>query len=133
MTIPAHSSPNLPHISAIVIGWLTEPHHRPLASLVAGWDAADWEAARWAVQVHGIGPLLDRAAECWPDADALHANLRSYLSEQRRLSGERVALLRDATRREQLARGAQAWARAHDADWTAARFEAIYDLVKRKT
>jgi hypothetical protein len=45
------------------------------------------------VQVHGIGPLLDRAAERWPDADALHPSLRSYLAEQRRLSAERVALL----------------------------------------
>jgi hypothetical protein len=93
MNVPVHHSPNLPRISAHVIGWLTEPCHRPLAPLVAGWDAADWEAARWAVQVHGIAPLLDRAAERWPDADALHPSLRSYLAEQRRLSGERVALL----------------------------------------
>src|SRR6476659_7146410 len=93
MTVPAHSSPNLPRISAIVTDWLTEPGHRPLAPLVAGWDAADWDAAHWAVQVHGIGPLLDRAAERWPDADALHPTLRRYLAEQRRLSGERVALL----------------------------------------
>jgi hypothetical protein len=93
MIAPAHHLPNLPRISAIVIGWLTELCHQPLAPLVAGWDVADWEAARWAVQVHGIGPLLDRAAEDWPDADALHPTLRSYLAEQRRLSGERVVLL----------------------------------------
>jgi hypothetical protein len=93
MTVAAHRSPNLPRISGIVIGWLTEPCHRPLAPLVTSWDDTDWEAARWAVQVHGIGALLDRAAERWPDADALHPTLRSYLAEQRRLSGERVALL----------------------------------------
>jgi hypothetical protein len=93
MTTPVHRSPNLPRISAIVIGWLTEPSHRPIAPQVSGWDEADWEAARWAVQVHGIAPLLDRAAERWPDADALHPTLRSYLVEQRRLSDERVALL----------------------------------------
>jgi len=93
MTVPAHSSPNLPRISATVVGWLTEPDHRPLAPLVAGWDAADWEAARWAVQVHGIGPLLDRAAERWPDADVLHPSLRGYLAKQRRLSSARVTLL----------------------------------------
>jgi hypothetical protein len=93
MPTPSHSSPNLPRISAAVIGWLTEPCHRPLAPLVAGWDDADWEAARWAVQVHGVGPLLDRAAERWPDADALHPSLHGYLAEQRRLSGARVALL----------------------------------------
>ena len=62
MSTSTQRSPNLPRISAIVIGWLTEPDHRPIAPLVAGWDEADWEAARWAVQVHGIGPLLDRAA-----------------------------------------------------------------------
>jgi len=93
MTVPTHRSPNLPRISAIVTSWLTEPDHRPLAPLVASWDAEDWEAARWAVQVHGVGPLLDRAAERWPDAEALHPTLRGYLAEQRRLSGERVALL----------------------------------------
>ena len=93
MLTPTQRSPNLPRISPIVIGWLTEPCHRPLAPLVAGWDTNDWEAARWAVQVYGIGPLLDRAAESWPDADALHPVFRSYLAEQRRLSGERVALL----------------------------------------
>ncbi len=93
MSTPVHRSPNLPRISASVIGWLTEPGHRPLAPLVAGWDDTDWEAARWAVQVHGIGPLLDRAAEHWPDADVLHPTLLSYLAEQRRLSGERLALL----------------------------------------
>jgi hypothetical protein len=95
MTVSAHHSANLPRISATVIGWLTEPQHRPLAPLVAGWDEHDWEAARWAVQVHGIGPLLDRASEGWPDAEMLHPMLRRYLAEQRRLSGQRVARLLD--------------------------------------
>ena len=93
MSTPIYRSPNLPRISAIVIGWLTEPAHRPIAPQVASWDAADWETARWAIQVHGIAPLLDRAASGWPDAGALHPALRAYLAEQRRLSGERVALL----------------------------------------
>src|SRR5829696_1008448 len=91
--MPNHHSPNLPRICATVIGWLTEPEHRPLLPQVAGWDDRDWEAARWTAQVHGIGSLLDRAAEGWPDADALHPCLRRYLAEQRRLSGERVARL----------------------------------------
>jgi glycosyltransferase involved in cell wall biosynthesis len=37
-----------------------------------------------------------------------------------------VGLLRDDERREALARQAHAWAVAHDADWTAGRFEEIY-------
>jgi hypothetical protein len=47
----------------------------------------------WAIQVHGIGPLLDWAIGSLPDAEALHPRLRAYLADQRRLSGERVALL----------------------------------------
>jgi glycosyltransferase involved in cell wall biosynthesis len=49
------------------------------------------------------------------------------------LAGGALALLRDANRREQLGRAAQDWARAHDADWTAAQFEAIYDSIIRST
>jgi glycosyltransferase involved in cell wall biosynthesis len=43
------------------------------------------------------------------------------------LAAGALALLHDPFRREQLGQAAQAWARAHDADWTAARFEAIYE------
>jgi hypothetical protein len=93
MSTPAYRSAALPLISATVIGWLVEQEHRPIAPQVAGWDADDWEAARWAVQIHGIGPLLDRAATTWPDAGELHSHLRDYLSEQRRLSTARVELL----------------------------------------
>jgi glycosyltransferase involved in cell wall biosynthesis len=49
------------------------------------------------------------------------------------LASAALALLRDSARREDLARAAQRWARAHDADWTAAQFEAIYGSVKRGT
>jgi glycosyltransferase involved in cell wall biosynthesis len=44
-----------------------------------------------------------------------------------------LALLRDPARREQMGRAAREWARQHDADWTAARFEQIYADVMRKT
>ncbi len=36
------------------------------------------------------------------------------------------ALLQDNAQRQRMGRAAQALARAHDADWTAAQFEAIY-------
>jgi glycosyltransferase involved in cell wall biosynthesis len=42
-----------------------------------------------------------------------------------------LALLSDSSRRERMGRAAQAWARAHDADWTAARFEEIYQDVRK--
>jgi hypothetical protein len=96
MGVPGYRSPDLPTISETVMSWLTQPVHRPLAPQVAGWDDAAWETARWAIQVHGIAALLDRAAETWPDADALHPRLRVYLADQRRQSAARVAvLLRD--------------------------------------
>jgi glycosyltransferase involved in cell wall biosynthesis len=43
-----------------------------------------------------------------------------------------LALLRDPARREQIGRAAQEWSRQHDADWTAAQFEAIYASVQRR-
>jgi hypothetical protein len=92
MTTPVYRSPDLPRISQTVISWLAEPRG-PLAPQVAGWDDATWETARWAIQVHGIAPLLDRAAEAWPDAAMLHPHLRDYLANQRRLSAARVELL----------------------------------------
>jgi glycosyltransferase involved in cell wall biosynthesis len=43
-----------------------------------------------------------------------------------------LTLLGDADRRERLGRSAQRWAHEHDADWTAATFEALYGkLVQR--
>jgi glycosyltransferase involved in cell wall biosynthesis len=42
-----------------------------------------------------------------------------------------LALLRDQSRRERMGRAARAWAQYYDADWTAARFQAIYADVKR--
>jgi hypothetical protein len=88
-----YRSPRLSRISETVIGWLTDQSASALETDVAGWDDEAWEAARWAIQVHGIGPLLDRALEQRPNAEALHPRLRAYLADQRRLSGERVRLL----------------------------------------
>lgn len=40
-----------------------------------------------------------------------------------------LTLLEDPGKRERIGRAAQAWAQAHDADWTAAQFEALYEWV----
>jgi hypothetical protein len=40
-----------------------------------------------------------------------------------------LTLLRHRAHREQLGRAAQGWARAHDADWTAATFAALYEQL----
>ncbi len=105
-----YRSPNLPQCSAAVVGWLTNPRPDAVASTTAGWDADDWEAARWSMQVHGIAPLLDRAFESSANGAALPERLRTYLAEQRRLSGQRVARLLDelaailqAARRQRIA------------------------------
>jgi glycosyltransferase involved in cell wall biosynthesis len=37
-----------------------------------------------------------------------------------------LLLLHDPAQRHALARAAQEWARAHDADWTAGRIESLY-------
>jgi hypothetical protein len=86
-----YRSPDQLHYSRAVAGWLTGLE--PLDAQVAGWDDSAWQAARWAIQVHGIGPLLHHTLAGRPGAEALHPRLRGYLAEQYRLSGERVALL----------------------------------------
>ena len=90
---PGYRSPNLSRCSATAIGWLTDPRPDAVASTTAGWSADDWEAARWAIQVHGIAGLLDRAFEATPNQAALPERLRAYLADQRALSGQRVARL----------------------------------------
>jgi glycosyltransferase involved in cell wall biosynthesis len=55
------------------------------------------------------------------------------VGDARALAGEIVALLRHPAHRDRLARAAQSWALAHDADWTAAQFEALYTHIRRST
>ena len=86
-------SPHLLRYSQVVTYWLAGLAPGALAAQVAGWDDTAWDDARWAIQVHGIGPLLHHALAGRPDAAALHPRLRGYLADQHRLSGERVALL----------------------------------------
>ena len=43
-----------------------------------------------------------------------------------------IGLLQDAPRRERIAGAAREWALAHDADWTAQRFEEIYSEVVQR-
>jgi hypothetical protein len=47
------------------------------------------------------------------------------------LADATIALLQDASRREHMAGAARAWALAHDAEWTAGKFEEIYAEVSR--
>ncbi|HET9220985.1 MAG TPA: hypothetical protein VFO07_00690, partial [Roseiflexaceae bacterium] len=70
-------APNQMHYSQVAVGWLTEPETCELGAQVAGWDEVAWEATRWAIQVHGIGPLLHQSLSGTPAAEALHPRLRS--------------------------------------------------------
>ncbi len=51
------------------------------------------------------------------------------IGDDKALAQGMVSLLHDPHRRKEMGRAARDWARAHDADWTAARFEAIYQQV----
>jgi glycosyltransferase involved in cell wall biosynthesis len=81
-----------------------------------------------AAGVPTVGTAVGVLAELAPDAA-----WAVPVGDAAALAAGVLTLLRDPARREQRGRAAQAWARAHDADWTAAQFEAIYDLVMRKT
>jgi len=71
-----------------------------------------------------VGTAVGVVAELAPEAA-----WAAPVGDAAALAAGALALLRDPARREQLGRAAQAWARTHDADWTAARFEAIYTDV----
>jgi hypothetical protein len=80
-------------IAEIVCGWVDPQQHGAIGAQCALWDAAAWEVARWATQVHGIGPLLAerlRHSEAW---SLLATEFTTYLEEQYRLNGQRTALL----------------------------------------
>ncbi|HEX5688758.1 MAG TPA: hypothetical protein VFX76_02095, partial [Roseiflexaceae bacterium] len=81
-----YRSPDLLHYSRIVIGWATNASPDRLAAQVSGWDEAAWEAARWAIQVHGIAPLLHHSLHAHGVAGALHPRLLDYLAKQRERS-----------------------------------------------
>jgi hypothetical protein len=80
-------------ISEAVLGWLRHQTPAALAEQVAGWSAEHWEIARWAIQVHGIGPLLYvrlRQTQCWQE---LTPALQRYLADQYALNRQRITLL----------------------------------------
>lgn len=85
------------------------------------------EAAACGVPV--VGSAVGYLSDWSPDkatsvAPGDHAALASAIEQ----------LLNDPARRERQARAAQAWVLAHDADWTAATFDALYhELTGRPT
>jgi glycosyltransferase involved in cell wall biosynthesis len=77
-----------------------------------------------AAGVPTVGTAVGVLAELAPEAA-----LAAAVGDSPGLAASVLALLHDESRRATLGRNAQAWARRYDADWTAARFEAIYRSV----
>lgn len=75
--------------SETVIVWVQRP---PTAPVV--WDEAQCEAARWAMQVHGIGPLLYKQWAATPAWAYIPAALQPWLQEQYEQNCRRAALLK---------------------------------------
>jgi glycosyltransferase involved in cell wall biosynthesis len=116
---------------------------RPHAAVLAGWRSADLaiqgsyhesqgvailEAAMAGVPAVGtaVGLVAELAAADPPAAVAVPVGDAAALGDAI------VALALDPARRARLAEAARAWALAHDADWTAASFEALYAEVIAK-
>lgn len=93
MPAELYRAANLSAIAEVVLGWAAGAAPELWAAQAAGWDAGDWECARWVAQVHGIGPLLHQATLAQPARAALHPLLGEYLAAQHRRSAARVGLL----------------------------------------
>jgi hypothetical protein len=80
-------------VSETVFGWLRNVQAGELAGQVAGWGKEQWEAARFALQVHGIAPLLYHTLRpnlAWSELSPL---IKIYLAEQYQLNQQRVTIL----------------------------------------
>ena len=113
-------------------GFLTQQAIRPfwreaaafvLSSLHEGQCVAVCEAA--AAGVPTVGTRVGILAE-WPADMALVVPIGDATA----LAAGILNLLRDPARRTRIAATTQAWAKAHDADWTAAQLAAIYSGQK---
>jgi len=78
-----------------------------------------------------VGTRVGYIDDWTADADAASARAVGVaVNDPAALADAIVGLLTDPKRRSQIAANARAWATAHDADWTAHRFEQIYGDVR---
>lgn len=80
-------------VSEVVLTWVRRPTTHEVAEQVVDWQAEQWEAARWAIQVHGIAPLLYARLGPSRVSRALDPLLHTYLADQYRLNKLRVSAL----------------------------------------
>jgi glycosyltransferase involved in cell wall biosynthesis len=104
-------------------GFYARAHLHVLSSRHEAANVATLEAASAGVATVGtaVGYVADWAAH--------NRALAVPVGNGRALAAAIIDLLLDSPRREQIAAAARAWTMDHDADWTAARFEEIYDAV----
>lgn len=85
-----------------MLAWCRDATRARVGASTRGWSDADWQAARFAVQVHGVGPLLHvRLAERMPaDGAGGHAAaFLRYLAHCHEMNVQRHALWRSELER----------------------------------
>ncbi len=110
-----------------VLAWMERADILIQGSYHESQGVAVLEAAMCGLPTVGtsVGLLAELAALAEPAAVAVP------VGDVRALADAVAGVIADPGRRARLGSAAQAWAQAHDADWTAARFEALYAEVAR--
>jgi glycosyltransferase involved in cell wall biosynthesis len=115
-----------PH--AEVLAWMERADFLVQGSHHESQGVAVLEAAMRGLPIVGtaVGLVADLAGLDEPAAVAVRPGNGGALADAI------ASLIGDPERREHLASAARGWAHAHDADWTAAQFEALYEEVARR-
>lgn len=87
------AEPTAHQASEVVLGWLGDSQPSDRVAHATNWGKEQWEAARWAIQVHGIAPLLYQHLSRNATLDQLPPHLQTYLADQYRLNRQRVTAM----------------------------------------
>ncbi|MCA9969987.1 MAG: nucleotidyltransferase family protein [Anaerolineales bacterium] len=80
-------------ITGVLLTWLDAARAAETLPIVAQWDAATWQNARWAVLMQGLGPYLHHTLPGTPLYAAMPADFRQWLAEGYAANAARVAQL----------------------------------------
>jgi glycosyltransferase involved in cell wall biosynthesis len=114
-----------PHIE--VLAWMDRADLLIQGSHHESQGVAVLEAAMRGLPTVGTAVGLVAELAALPDPAAIAV----AVGDVRALAEAIATVIADAPRRARIGAAARAWAQAHDADWTAASFEAIYAEVTR--